>query len=156
MVELCQARRKHGHLAMQTPFSHMLVFGYVKDFSIPNMLPCPPHSLPPSPAPTTLLSWASWMRDKDGSLYLQSLLLYDWGIVKLFSYLSEVSVLAHSFYYTVKGMLKKRPTYPPSPVPSQKPISSINSRARGGETAALSLPAKAMQAAFGKLTTSTF
>lgn len=96
------------------------------------------------------------MRDKDESLYLHSLLLpYDFGIFKLFSYLSEVSVLAHSFYYTVKGMLKKRPTYHP-PIPSQKPVLSINSRPWGGETPALSLPAKAMQAAFGKLPTSIF
>lgn len=94
------------------------------------------------------------MRDKDESLYLHSLLLlYDLGIFKLFSYLSEVSVLAHSFYYTVKEMLKKRPTYPPH-IPSQKKVLSFNSRAWGGETAALSLPAKAMQAAFGKLPTS--
>lgn len=93
---------------MQAPFSHMLFFGHVKDFSLPNMFP----PLPPSLAPTTLLSWESWMRDKDESLYLHSLLLlYNWGIFKLFFYLSEVSVLAHGFYYTVKGMLKKRPIY---------------------------------------------
>lgn len=73
MVELCQARRKHP--AMQAPFSYMVFFGHVKDFSLPNMFP---PSLPPSLAPISLLSWEKWMRDKAESLYLHSLLLlYD-------------------------------------------------------------------------------
>lgn len=46
VVELCQARRKHGRPAVQAPFSHILVFGHVKDFFLPNMLP---SSLFPTP-----------------------------------------------------------------------------------------------------------
>lgn len=65
-------------------------------------------------------------------------------------------MLAQSFYYTVKGMLKKGQLTHPHIHPLPNPVLSSNSRAWGGETAALSLPAKAMQAAFGKLPTSIF
>lgn len=56
------------------------------------------------------------MRDKGKSLYVHSLLpLCALGMLKLFSYLSEVSVLTHSFYYTFKNIVEiKRPTYPTS------------------------------------------
>lgn len=113
VVELCQARKRHGYAATKASFSHMLFFGQVKDFPLPNTLP--------PPAPTTLLNCESWMRDKDESLYLHSLLLlYDLGIFKLFSYLSEVSVLTRSFDYTVKEMVEESPTYPPTSPPNKQ------------------------------------
>lgn len=88
------------------PFSHMPVFRQVEDLSLPN-------TSAPSP---TALNCESWMRDKDESLYLHSRLLqYDSEISKLFFYLSESSVLTHSFYCTVKDRVKNYCPHIPSP-----------------------------------------